>query len=119
MQYRAQQAIDDTFAEDLVVVPRAKGINSSSTEDTTRPAFNAKGIFRNISLDLRTGEESGPRDTANPVVSIVQSLLNYEPVAGDIIYRIASRVAYEITGIEPQGMARVRIDLVALEDETV
>lgn len=119
MQYNAQNAIDDTFAEDLVFVARTKGINTSSAVDATRASFGAKGIFRNISHDLKTDEQSAPRSSTVPVVSIVQALLNWEPRQGDVIYRPASNTAYEVTNIEPQGMMRVRFELVALEDDTI
>jgi len=119
MQSNAQNAIDGTYAEDLVFIARTKGINTASAADATRASFGAKGIFRSISHDLKTGELSAPRSSTVPVVSIVQALLSWEPRQGDVIYRPASNTAYEVTNIELQGMMRVRFELVALEDDTI
>lgn len=128
MQKLVEPAIDEVFAEPIVITPRRSTPNGRGMQDPTRQVVTVQGVFTNPSkqLGIQLGVRKSYREANDlralsmarePYISVDRKHftgLIGEPRQGDRI-RLPNRPdhpEYEVMTVERDGITRLRMKLI-------
>ena len=107
---RVSADIDEEFGEPIVITPCTARPNFQAEPDPSRPPYAVRGVFRNRSA-TGLGQHAGVKvDSRAPHVSFDRDRLRYPPEQGTRLQR-ADGNWFEVTSVEPDGLARVTCHL--------